>query len=111
MFLNTGNSFFKVKTKLISGDDSAIFERSLNEFIKDKKVLDIQYKALKPSFLCHDRALVIYVDEPPVPERDTYDLCPYWNYRLHKTLCNCDDCMEGGNGIMIDGDRYCKEGT
>ncbi len=122
MFLNTGNSFFKVKTKLLSDEKPDRFERTLNEFVKDKKVLDIQYKPLALPFngsysktdsglqvtsLLVDRALVTYVDEPPMPERDLNDLCPYWDYRVHASHHTCTGCMEEKHGIMIDGDRYC----
>ncbi len=59
-----------IKTKLIGNQNYEVFERELNNFIKDKKVIDIKYKAiylpvkmdgasvLESTIL--DRALVIY---------------------------------------------------
>lgn len=62
-----------IKTKLISNSDCVEFEKNLNDFIKDKKVVDIKYKpmwiptsmhgATITSTTIFDRVLVIYEED------------------------------------------------
>ena len=58
------------KVKIISADDANKFQTWVNEFIKDKKVIDIKYQSylmpleFKNGVPCHttilDRVLIIY---------------------------------------------------
>ena len=63
-----------VKVKLISSNDHTNFEKWLNEFIKDKEVIDIKYSPFTISPEWHnngtparidiiDRAMVIYKED------------------------------------------------
>ena len=38
----------------------------------------------------------------------TPDICPYWNYKDHSSICMCNGCEEENNGVMVNGDRYCN---
>ena len=61
------------KVKVISYDNAGIFESQINEFIRDKKVIDIKYQTYvlttqytnyvpSQTVVC-DRALIIYEEE------------------------------------------------
>lgn len=62
-----------IKTRVIGAADVAVFETAVNEFIKDKKVIDIKYQSILlpkqysngvPSRMAMaDRALIIYEEE------------------------------------------------
>lgn len=67
-----------VKTRLIVNTDPNAFEQRLNDFIKDKSIIDIKYEpsvisllgclsetesGLRSSSMILDRALVIYTEE------------------------------------------------
>lgn len=56
-----------VKTYLIGDCDGLNFQNSINDFIKDKKVIDIKYQAVvieqSNGRWVNDRALIIYEEE------------------------------------------------
>lgn len=62
-----------IKTEVFGAEDAVVFTKTLNEFIKDKKIVDIKYQPIltpkeyrsgvlvRTSVL--DRALVIYEED------------------------------------------------
>ena len=58
------------KVKVIGGTDRGVFESEINDFIYDKKIIDIQYQSypitvsyqagVPCGMVIHDRVLIIY---------------------------------------------------
>lgn len=61
----TDNKITKTKVWICAADNGGIVRDSVNEFIKDKKVIDIKYQALfnHGTNNINDRALVVYVEQ------------------------------------------------
>ena len=61
----TDNKITKTKVWICASDNGRTVEDSVNEFIKDKKVIDIKYQALfnLGTNNINDRALVVYVEQ------------------------------------------------
>lgn len=47
------------KVKVIGGTDHGVFESEINDFIYDKKIIDIQYQSSCGAVI-YDRVLIIY---------------------------------------------------
>lgn len=51
-----------MKVKVIGFNDMDIFEECINNFIKDKKVIDIKFNSVVGGKYINDRALILYED-------------------------------------------------
>lgn len=52
-----------IKVALFSYNDGYILVDTVNDFCKDKKVIDINYQSMVAGYAINDRILVIYEDE------------------------------------------------
>ena len=52
-----------VKVALFSSNDAYNLIDTVNDFCKDKKVIDIKYQSMIVGYAINDRMLVIYEDE------------------------------------------------
>lgn len=51
-----------MKVKVISFNDMDILEEAINNFIKDKKVINVKFNSIIAGKYIYDRALILYED-------------------------------------------------
>lgn len=53
-----------MKIKIFTGTNTEALEKRVNEFLKDKNVIDIKYQSYFDNRFIYDSVLVIYKEEP-----------------------------------------------
>ncbi len=95
-----------MKVAIFSGDYAFNVQEMVNDFIKDKQVVDIKYQSVVhhsyrgdhiDGIHINDRAMVIY--------EDRYDAMNVKPYKDYKTIKQCPAC----DHELIYGSKYCDQ--